>query len=409
MTISPPSKVDSNSLKPLSVLAAGVDSLVVTIDVTWEDDSFFEYLTTMKDLAKSNEGPVAIQLGKNNLDEPLLFLLQSFGTKGYEWILSGKDFSLRIGNWLEPQSRPSVIAQIHSEALWALGPHTSVEILLFLLNDSKASIKTIKASRIDLCVDLLLPEKKWDINLIKYLNTRATYRAVHFHNITMTGISIGKGKIAARLYDKPLEIIQKSKKIWMYDIWGIKSIPEDLRLIRVEVQFRREGIKELGLDSVSDFLLHPENLWAYFANRWLKFQNNPGKHHTQRKTLPFWKTVQKGFLGVQDALPLIRCKSIQTKKLQQFAQAAGSLTSLIAIDHEERGYPIGHETTIDDTLSTFKKYSQSTGKSDFELGIDIMTKRAKHHKAHKKMLTTNKQRMDHGFPCNLPIAPQDKD
>jgi hypothetical protein len=361
----------------------------------------------MKELAKSNDEIVAIQLGKNNLDEPLLFTLQPFGTKGYEWILNGKDFSLRIGNWLEPKSRPSIIAEIRSEALWALGPKTSVEILIFLLNDSKASIKTIKVSRIDLCIDLLLPEKTWGFNLVKYIGTRATYRAVHFHNSTLTGISIGKGKIAARLYDKPLEITQKSKKFWMYDIWGIDSTPEDLRIIRIEAQFRREGIKELGLDSVSDFFLHPENLWSYFANNWLKFQNNPGKHHTQRKTLPFWKTVQKGFLGVQDALPLIRCKSIQTKKLQQFAQAAGSLTSLIAIDHEERGYPVGHETTIDDTLSTFKKYSQLTGKNDFELGIDIMTKRAKHHKAQKKMLTTHKKRMEEGFPCNLPIDPKE--
>lgn len=403
MTISPPSKVDHYISKPLSVLASGVDSLVLTIDVTWEDDSFFEYLTSMKDIAKELDGTVPVILGKNHLDEPLLFLLQPFGTKGYEWILNGKDFSLRIGNWLEPQSRPSIIAEIRSEALWALGPLLSVEILFALLHDAKATFEQVKASRIDLCVDLLLSEKTWDINLNKYLSTRATYRAAHFHNSTLTGISIGKGKLAARLYDKPLEITQKSKKFWMYGIWGIDSVPENLRLIRVEAQFRREGIKELGLDTVSDFFLHPENLWAYFAENWLKFQTNPGKHHTQRKTLPFWKTVQKGFLGVQDAIPLIRCKSIQTKKKQQFAQTAGALTSLIAIDHEEQGYSLDHETTIDDTLATFKEYSQVSGKNDFELNIDILTKRAKHHKAKKKMLDVHKQRTDHGLPCNLPI------
>lgn len=405
MTISPPSKVAPESLKPLSVLASGVDSLNITINVNWENDSFFQYLAAQKEIAKIYGGPIAVKLAGSSQVETLLFQIQPYGSKGYEWVLNGNDYSLKIGNWLEPISRPSIVAEIRSETLWALGPITAVETLLNLLNNAKASFESIKASRIDLCVDILLPEKTWDLNLIKYAVSMAALKSPYFYYASLTGISIGRGKVSARLYDKPLEIRQKSKKFWMYDLWGITEIPEHLKLIRVEVQFRREALKSLGLETLSDFFQHPENLWAYFSKDWLKFQNNPGKHHTQRHTLPFWKVATNGFLGVQNPEPLIRCKSLSTKKSQHIAQAAGLLNSLIAIEQEESNLPLEHETSQAESLRRFGKALTGTGKTDFEHNNDILIKRAKNNQTRIKMAEVQEKRMALGFPCNLPIEP----
>lgn len=403
MTISPPSKVYRIPSYPAPILASGVDTLDLAIDVVWKDESFFEYLSEMKALAQQEEKDVAITFGARDGQAPLLLAIKPHGNKGHEWVLHGNDYSLTIGNWLKPKTRPSIMAHIHSEALWSLGPEASLDILLTLLRQSGARMQGVKPSRVDLCVDYLMPEKLWSLNLLKYKVTRAAYCASHIRHNALTGISIGKGKIAARLYDKPLEIKQKSKKFWMYDVWGIQSVPEGYRIIRIESQFRREAIKELGIDLTGDLFDHLDNMWAYFSQEWLKFQNNPGKHHLSRKTLPFWATIQNGFFGVQDARPLIRCQSLQTKKKQLAAQAYGTASSFIAIEQEEKGEALGHETTLKNSLHSLGQYFEQNGKNEFELNIDIFTKRAKYHKAKTKMLEVHKQRNALGFPSNLPI------
>ena len=409
MTISPPSKVENVPAFPSPVLASGVDSLDLAIDVIWQDESLFDYLQDMKALAKQEEQEIPVIIGDRGGECRLLLSIKPHGSGGYEWLLHGSDYSLNIGKWLKPISRPSILAKIHSEPLWALGPQQAVAILLSALQQSGAQIQVVKPSRVDLCVDYLMPEKLWSVGLLKNIVTRAASCAPHLRHKILTGISIGRGKVAARLYDKPLEISQKSKKFWMYEIWGVSAAPEGYRIIRVEGQFRREAIKQLGIDRIDDLFSHLENLWAYFTQRWLKFQNKPGKHPAARKNLPFWNIIQGGFFGVQGAAPLVRCRSIQTKKKQLAAQAYGIFNSFIAVEQEERDLPLGHETTLGRSLDSLGGYFHKSGKNDFELGIDILGKRAKYHKATAKMLETQQQRQALGFPCNLPLNLNTKD
>jgi hypothetical protein len=67
--------------------------------------------------------------------------------------------------------------------------------------------------------------------------------------------------------------------------------------IRVEDQARREALKQLGIDTFDDLLTKAAALWSYFTRSWLKVQDDPSKHHTQQKTLPWWNMAQDGFLG----------------------------------------------------------------------------------------------------------------
>jgi len=408
MTNSPPSKVKRIPAKPSSVLASGVDSLVLTIDVSWSDTSFFEYLDSQKAIAKQEKKDIAVFLGDRESENRLLFSLKPFGHKGHEWILQGDGYSLTIGAWLEPQSRPGINATIRSETLWSLGPEPAVNILLDLLVSSGARIRKVKFSRVDLCLDYLMPEKQWSKNLKKYKVCRSRCSCNWDDFGSLATLMVGKTKVVGRLYDKPLEIRQKSKKFWMYDVWGLDSVPEGFLIIRIEGQFRREAIKELGIDSMTALFGCLDNLWAYFTRSWLKFQNNPGKHHLLRKTLPFWKTIQNGFYGVQDAHPLIRCKSLQTKKKQIAAQVYGLLNSFIAIEQEEADAAIGQETTLNNSFARLGNYLKQDGKNEFEFNIDIVSKRAKYNKAKAKMSKTYFQRQELGFPCNLPIKPDNK-
>ena len=94
-----------------------------------------------------------------------------------------------------------------------------MEYLKDTLYRAGAESLLLKPSRVDVCIDMAFPKDGWKMDLIEHRVTRAHYAAPHFDNSTMTGISIGKGNIAARLYDKILEISQKSKKTWMFDVW----------------------------------------------------------------------------------------------------------------------------------------------------------------------------------------------
>ena len=398
MTISPPAKVKLTETDVFRVLGSGIDSLVLAIDVEWQNEIFFEYLDQKKALAIQHDQDQAIQFPNSGI----FASIKPYGRKGHQWIMSNNDFELSVGNWQKPKHRPSIMATFSAEALWRIGPQSCVDLLKEILYLAGAEGFTIKPSRVDLCLDMVFPTNYWNVNLLPHKVTRSQYAALYFDNIKLTGLSIGKGTIGARVYDKELEIRRKSKKYWMFDIWEIdENIPEEVKIIRIEGQFRREALKELSLDVVDDLFNHIEKLWTYFTQNWLKFESNPGAHHTMRKTLPWWEVVQNGFLGVQKSTPLIRCKAIQPRKKQLFDQSYGTLTSLFACSQEEQNVPIGNSVTLNDLQEQLKTSSKEYDKSDFELEIDLMKKRAKRDRMKDKMHKTHLQRKLLGHPSNI--------
>jgi hypothetical protein len=381
MTISPPAKVKNTNYGQVKVLASNIDTLVLAINVEWKNDSFFRYLESMKKIAKDEGKNSSVLMNTKDGYNEFLFNICPYGSNGYEWLLIGPEFSLRIGNWMEPIQRPSIMAQIHSETLWTKGPQLSLERLTNLLNGEGASIVSIRVSRVDPCIDILLPEDSWTMELINFRVTRSKYAAPHFNGKNLTGISIGKGKISARLYDKPLEIKQQSKKYWMFDIWGVKDVPEHYKIIRVEFQLRRRLLIELGIDTELDLFESIGNLWAYCTEKWFKFQDRPGNHHTMRKTLDWWKIVQKGFNGMENPKPMNRSKAFRIKRKQLFNQAYGLITSLQALRMEELGIDLSKRSDFKDVLSTLRMEYILSEKNEENLNDDVFRKRAKYHRA----------------------------
>jgi hypothetical protein len=218
-TISPPAKISCDDSGEFKALASGIDTLVLAIDITWNEPNIFMYLEELKEKAKASNEDCAGTINIPGAGE-WPFLVKPYGTNGYEWLLTGNCFTLSVGNWLKPISRPSVIAEIRSQALWELSPLGTIAVLRALLESAGARLILMKPSRVDLCVDLLMPIEVWMPELMDYRVTGAKDASTYYHNKDMTGLGIGRGKISARLYDKPLEIRQKSKKFWMFDKWG---------------------------------------------------------------------------------------------------------------------------------------------------------------------------------------------
>lgn len=390
MTISPPAKVNPLEVNPgcddwAKVLVCGIDTLSLAIDVRWQNEEFFEYLEAIKQIAAQYNKPLTVFLDLYDPPNESPFRIYNHGTQGYRWLISNAQYALQIGNWTRPKKkgRPSVLATVRSETLWALGINGSVRQLQELLLKAGAAISKIKVSRVDPCVDILLPEIAWQGNLVDHRVTRSRYFAQYYSNNILTGIAIGKGKLSARLYDKPLEILQQSpEKQWFYKIWDIApgNIPEGCRIIRVEFQIRREALKELGIDSFADLIQKAPQLWAYCTHKWLKFRSRPGEHHTMRKTFQWWESVQNGFEGAQNAMPLIRTAAFQAQEKRLFAQAMGLLTSLHALDCEFKGRRVDRPSSIHDVFASFKQQYLMSNLNDELINDEVFHKRARYHR-----------------------------
>ncbi len=376
MTIRYPSKVKINQE---NILASGVDTLVLSMDVAWRGPRLFPYLEELKKKAQELKKDHPGKLKYADPSEEWPFLIKPHGAKGYAWILLASDFTFKVGNWKEPGPQASVIVEIRSETLWHLGVHKAIKTVVGIVEANGGYITKKRVSRVDLCVDVLMPEGWWNTKLLEYVVSRATDYAPYFRHKKLTGIRIGKGDISARLYDKPLEIKQQSKKTWMFDVWGISEVPESSKIIRFEFQMRREVLDEVHIDTPSDLLKKAVNLWAYCTRNWLKFQDRPGLHHTQRSTFGWWKVIQNGFNNVQDAEPLVREKAVCNDEIRLIQQLNGLAISLHALDQEKRRSP---ETTysIHDCVATYAEQVSMYPEYLPDVQARVKEKRAKYHR-----------------------------
>ncbi len=325
-------------------------------------------------------------LEPNNDCNPWKFIMRSHGIHGYSWLLDGKDYFIKFFNLMEPGKRPNIMVEIRSETLHSNGLIHSTEYILDVLEGLGIELKSVKPSRIDLFMDIRLDERLWLSSLKNYAVTRANLKSTWNYGSKFTGLSIGKGNICARLYDKINEIVLHSNKTWMLSVWGDTSqyLFEGVKIIRVEFQHRREALKALIDCDVFNTFEYLDRIWAYDTQEWLKFQNNPGEHHTKRNNLPWWNIVQNGFKGIQSPTPFIRKRAYRQDKKQLCAQAYGLLTSLHAITLEEQDKNINHGVSFDGIISTFVHESRLLNNKRVSepeiITQDVSKKRARYHR-----------------------------
>lgn len=377
MTNSPPANV---KIQDYQILASGIDTLHIALYVSWYSDDVFNYLETLKEDSKNSDLDKEGILKTDDSSKEWKFTIKPHGSKGFAYLLESKDYTLKIGKWLEPRQRPNIMIEIRSEALWAMGAHNAVKWVLELIKGLGTRIIEIKPSRIDLCVDMVIPSSMWSESILDYLVTRAKDSSSHRSNFHFTGISIGKGQIMARIYDKGHEIVTKSKKLWMFDIWGIDQIPENLLVIRIEIQLRREALKSFLINQITDLFELETNLWAHLTTEWIKFQDRPGAHHTQRKTLDWWQSVQGGYKGSQQATPAVRSKAARINKEMLAFQTLGTASTILAIQLEEENADINFKPSMSDCLHAAEKVLSGIKSRHEDLTQKIKRKRSENHR-----------------------------
>ena len=332
MTISPPVNVSHGGNRPsATILACGIDSLDLAIDLSWESPDAFRRLAQSKRAAKAgaDDEPVLFKLSGDTACMHLA--MRPHGVDGYEWMLLGNELTLKLGNWLKPIQRPSAMVSIRSEALWTRGDDSMVQLVGQMLTQLGARVLSVKVSRLDPCADVLIPDFLWDARLSEHFVTRAKKTATHMVSQDPTGFAIGRGDLSARLYDKPREIREKSGKFWMTDIWELPEVPDWHSIIRVEFQARRAPLKQLGINTWDDAKGKLDRLWSYLTEKWLRLVDDPHLHHTQQHVLPWWERVQGAWRGTQSGNPLVRRSAMNADLRRLSAMAIGPLSSIVAL------------------------------------------------------------------------------
>jgi hypothetical protein len=319
------------------VLASGFDTVHLGFDVAWSDTGLLVVLGELKSKAAGDDAAESLILSVGDGSESVVVSVEPYGVRGYEWVLKNADVSMRVGNWLTPQARPSVIVEVRSEALWRMGPRAAVLLCWSILAGRGGQVQRCKPSRVDPCVDVLLPEGLWRPQLLEWAITRGRRSDTYRDGDNLTGFAVGAGELRARLYDKPAEIRAKSQKQWMFDVWGLQGVPAGRRIVRVEFQLRRDALRELGVLTADDVFAKEGRLWAYCTERWLRLADRPGQHVSRRRTLPWWEVVQRGYRGAQPGEALVREGAVRGAREQLLAQAVGMLTSLVALEAARHG------------------------------------------------------------------------
>lgn len=257
----------SNKYNPdyFQPLRWGVDSLYVSfageLHPEWESK-----LEQLKKLAQSdqlkNQALSQIELNHH------IFEVKDKATGMFAFILEDNCFRIQLSR-ARAKSLPMAYVKISSEYL----THKSPDLIIDDLRQSLSFLGVIdyipNISRIDLFVDFSSSEDMESWGRQAWVSRSGDVDQYSVGGI-FSGWAIGLGgAMVARLYDKLLEIIT-SNKGYLVPLWNEAGWNGCHRIWRMEFQFNREILRQLGIKSYSDAMANLNGLWSYASNEWLR-------------------------------------------------------------------------------------------------------------------------------------------
>ena len=285
----PHNSVTSNEdgqLPYFQALRWGVDSLYVSYKGKLSLEMTIT-LRRLKELAQSQR-PSDVAVAQLKIGDHI-FEVKDKGTGLFAFILEDNAFRIQIAK-AGSKALPMAYVKISSQYLTARTPWEIVEELDSMLASISDELEEPKVSRIDLFVDFVssVSMESWDRTAWV---TRANQINAYSVGGQFSGWTIGLGgAIAARLYDKVLEVVTQSKKEYLFPLWKNTGWDGMTRIWRLEFEVKQEAISQLGLkgfDAVMDGL---GGIWGYATTEWLRLtEPNPADATRSRWPIhPLW-------------------------------------------------------------------------------------------------------------------------
>lgn len=146
------------------------------------------------------------------------FGLRPYGSgSGYPLVLDHPHYTIECGEF----NTPAFFVTFRSQALWERGALALHEA--FLTWAESVGLLTIRPeslSRVDFTFDYWLSAVDFTADHVVLQSSKdSQYR----EDGRLQTLSVGKGDVVLRIYDKIAEIDQQSDKVWFFDLWGVKE------------------------------------------------------------------------------------------------------------------------------------------------------------------------------------------
>ncbi|MCK9502364.1 MAG: hypothetical protein RBR09_13795 [Desulfobulbaceae bacterium] len=299
-----------------SQVSPGVDKLKVSLWLDWKDNKFLSRLQNHKLSLQETTGRQSTSINFSSSPWSNSFVLHRTGTTKFSYriitgdvtvLLSPRPGSSRMHNCQVEIG--SVSCQVNAQGIYK-------KIINFLAGQGGQVIKEM-VSEIHTAADLVgIHIKDTEFSDSSRWIKRANEFSYHEYRGSPTGISLGKGGIMLRIYDKIREMKVKketSKQEFFSKKWGcdITKTP----VTRVEFQFRRAVLKQftVPVTSVAEVMKNLQALWGYCTQVWSKFCANPvdrkNNHQSLSKVSEYWALVQSAAFS--------RLKKIASREIPQ--------------------------------------------------------------------------------------------
>jgi hypothetical protein len=323
----------------------GVDSLYVSYKgkLTLETEITLKRLKELAQSESPSSNAVAqLQLGDHH------FEVKDRGTGLFPYILEDNAFRIQISKSAS-KALPMAYVKISSQYLTARTPWEIVEELDGLLASISYQLEEPKVSRIDLFVDFVssVNMESWDRNAWV---TRASSINAYSASGQFTGWTVGLGGvIAARLYDKLMEVVTVSKKEYLFPLWQKAGWDGSKRVWRLEFEMKQESISQLGIKGFDAVMESLGGIWGYATTEWLRLTiPNPNDSTRSRWPIhPLW-TLLASIDWEEEGGPLTRTFPVTREPGHDWLMTHG-LSALISFMASRRIYD------LDQGLSAFRE------------------------------------------------------
>lgn len=301
----PPEPI-SKGVANVHPIQGGEDTVEVALYVSWNEqwEQVRDFLQLRKDDAQEHGGNRGFFMRGGWMFEVLPSGAGSRSGMVASYVVKVAGLQFKLTRSQSPSGpSPNASVRIGSMALMTLGIEKCWQQVKDIIRLFGGTLLQNKLSRVDSCIDM--PEVRMEEFATPFLKKqyvcRSRYTNFYRDGNEVNSLSIGK-EPRCRIYDKVLEVNARSDADKFYTLvsnrWN-NTYPSTSA--RVEWQIRRNTIKELGIDSVEDWLEKRAGVINYLFG-WLRLVDTEGRDFDRRnpdryKTLPIWETAHQAFLS----------------------------------------------------------------------------------------------------------------
>ena len=253
------------------------------------------------------------------------FVLKAYGSKnGFPFVMENADYIVEFGEF----NHPSFRVKFRSRALWQHGV-LSLHQRFMTWAESIGLYPTHKEtlSRVDFTFDYVLPEINFDEDSVVSLAKKDNK---HRDDGELKGLVYGKGDVVLRIYDKVLEIAEKSNKVWFFQLWGVSE-----NVWRIEWQTRQAPLRRFGIRTVDELLSLQGDLLRYLVTEHDSLRIKSSDSNRSRWPLhPLWQDLMEHIkdMEAQGVYRVINEKEVLGERLMRIAISTyGNLKRIGAI------------------------------------------------------------------------------